>query len=281
MGVRHPKQERLLRLEAKSLDGELREVLTAGLACSPFEAEAVLDAVKQVYAPLWGQGGVPGRPGEISLVAVSADEPAGKPIAACEKRTISLRLHRGAEDDRLLEESGPRGFRRARLPELCQQALSQGALLTREDLAFRLFFVGLRTISRDLAWLRGHDDRPLPLRSTVQDIGPVLSHRVEVVQLALEGKTTSEICRTLRHSPEAVSNYLGTFVRCAQLEREGLDVGQIAFLLRRGRGLIERYLELVRGCAQQKLWSAQLQRMLELGSGGREKKAVRGDIHGR
>jgi len=281
MGVRHPKQERLLRLEAKSLDGELREVLTAGLACSPSEAEAVLDAVKQVYAPLWGQGGVPGRPGEISLVAVSADEPAGKPIAACEKRTISLRLHRGAEDDRLLEESGPHGFRRARLPELCQQALSQGALLTREDLAFRLFFVGLRTISRDLAWLRGHDDRPLPLRSTVQDIGPVLSHRVEVVQLALEGKTTSEICRTLRHSPEAVSNYLGTFVRCAQLEREGLDVGQIAFLLRRGRGLIERYLELVRGCAQQKLWSAQLLRMLELGSGGREKKAVRGDIHGR
>jgi hypothetical protein len=268
-------------LETKSLDGELREVLTAGLACSPFEAEAVLDAVNQVYAPLWRQGGVLGRPGEISLVAVSADEPAGKPIAACEKRTISLQLHRGAEDDRLLEESGPRGFRRARLPELCQQALSQGALLTREDLAFRVFFVGLRTISRDLAWLRAHDDRPLPLRSTVQDIGPVLSHRVEVVELALAGKTTSEICRALRHSPEAVSNYLGTFVRCAQLEREGLDAGQIAFLLKRGRGLIERYLELVRGCAQQKLWSAQLRRMLELGRGEREKKELRGDIHGR
>jgi DNA-binding CsgD family transcriptional regulator len=164
---------------------------------------------------------------------------------------------------------------------LCQQALSQGALLTREDLAFRVFFVGLRTISRDLAWLRAHDDRPLPLRSTVQDIGPVLSHRVEVVELALAGKTTSEICRALRHSPEAVSNYLGTFVRCAQLEREGLDAGQIAFLLKRGRGLIERYLELVRGCAQQKLWSAQLRRMLELGRGEREKKELRGDIHGR
>lgn len=173
MGVRHPEQERLLRLEAKSLDGELREVLTSGLACSPFEAEAVLDAVKQVYAPLWGQGKGPGRPGEISLVAVSAEEPAGKPLAACEKRTISLQVHRGAEDDRLLEEFGPRGFRRARLPELCQQALSQGALLTREDLAFRVFFVGLRTISRDLAWLRSHDERPLALRSTVQDIGPV------------------------------------------------------------------------------------------------------------
>jgi hypothetical protein len=102
-----------------------------------------------------------------------------------------------------------------------------------------------------------------------------------VVELALAGKTTSEICRALRHSPEAVSNYLGTFVRCAQLEREGLDAGQIAFLLKRGRGLIERYLELVRGCGQQKVWSAQLRRRLELGRGGREKKELRGDIHGR
>jgi hypothetical protein len=51
--------------------------------------------------------------------------------------------------------------------------------------------------------------------------------------------------------------------------------------LKRGRGLIERYLELVRGCAQQKLWSAQLRRMLELGRGEREKKELRGDIHGR
>ena len=83
------------------------------------------------------------------------------------------------------------------------------------------------------------------MRSTVHDIGPVLSHRVEVVRLALEGKRLSQICRHLHHSPEAVANYLSTFARCAQLSREGMQVGQIAFLLQRGRSLVERYLELL------------------------------------
>src|SRR5262245_30617035 len=105
--------------------------------------------------------------------AVCADEPAGKPISKCAKRTVSLTLHRGAEDDRLLQQGGPEGFRRARIPDLCQEALSQGVLLTREDLAYRIFFNHPRTITRDLAAIRKQDpQRPVPLRSTVQDIGP-------------------------------------------------------------------------------------------------------------
>lgn len=180
----------------------------------------------------------------------------------------------------MLAREGPRGFRRQRIPELCQQALSQGVLLTREDLAYRIFFVGLRTISRDLAWLRANDARPLPLRSTVQDIGPVLTHRVEVVRLALEGKTTTQICDILRHSPEAVANYLGTFTRCAQLSRQGFEAGQIAFVLRRGRGLMERYLELLAQCGKDKLWSYHLEELLAVGRASGEKK-LPGGRHGR
>ena len=220
------------------------------------------------------------QPGQVTLVALAAEEPAGKPVADCAKRTVSLILHRGASDDRLLHQIGPRGFRRERIPELCQQALSQGALLTREGLACRIFLVGLRTISRDLAGLRANDQRPLGLRSLVHDIGPVLTHRVEVIRLALQGKTSSEICAILRHSPEAVANYLGTFTRCAQLHRQGLEAGQIAFLLRRGPGLVGRYLELLEQCGGDKLWSYHLEELLAIGraSGG---KKLRGDCHGR
>jgi len=281
MGVRHAEQEQLERLEAKTLDAQLRQILVAGLACSPFEAEAVLDAVQEVYAPFFrGPNAAAAQPGRITLVALAAEEPAGKPVADCRKRTVSLTLHRGASDDRLLHELGPRDFRRQRIPELCQQALSQGALLTREDLACRIFLVGLRTLSRDLAWLRAHDERPLPLRSTLHDIGPVLTHRVEVIRLALEGKTMTEICAILRHSPEAVANYLGTFTRCAQLHRQGMEAGQIAFLLGRGRGLVRRYLELLEKCPHDKLWSYHLDELLAIGRASGEKK-LRGDCHGR
>jgi len=281
MGLRNAEAETLQRLDSKTLDAQLRQILVNGLSCSPFEADAVIEAAQEVYFPFFdGAGEARARPGYVTVLAVAADEPAGKAVADCAKQNVSLELHRGAEDDRLLAREGPLGFRRQRIPELCQQALSQGALLTREDLAFRLFFVGLRTLSRDLAWLRAHDPRPLPLRSTVQDIGPVLTHRVEVVRLALEGKTTSEICDILRHSPEAVANYLGTFARCAQLARQGFEAGQIAFVLRRGRGLIERYLELVAGCAKDKLWSYQLEQLLGLGRASGEKK-LPGGRHGR
>ena len=54
----------------------------------------------------------------------------------------------------------------------------------------------------------------------------------------------------MRHSPEAIANYVNTFVRCVQLQRRGLQAGQIAFLLRRSKGLIERYLALQTTCEQ-------------------------------
>ena len=168
MGVRHAEQETLERLEAKTLQAQMQQILVAGLSCSPFEADAVIEAVQEVYFPFFDrQGEGLSLPGRVTLVAVAAEEPAGKAVTACTKRTVSLTLHRGTADDRLLHQSGPREFRRQRLPEPCRQALSQGALLTREDLACRLFLVGLHTISRDLAWLRANDERPLPLRSTV------------------------------------------------------------------------------------------------------------------
>jgi DNA-binding CsgD family transcriptional regulator len=275
MGVRHVKREELKRLESKTLDAEFKATIRQGLNCSPFEAEAVLEVVHEVYDAALGISETAVLPGRIVLVAVDADEPAGKPVAECEKRTIRLTVHRGSCDDRCLQQKGAETFRQSRIADLCQEALSQGALLTREDLAYRVFFVSPRTISRDLQALRkAGPQTPIPLRSTVHDIGPVLTHRTQIVRLALEGKTTSQICQIMRHSPMAVANYLSTFTRCAQLEREGLQVGQIAFLLRRGQGLIERYLELLKECRRDRNLAYHLKELLKIGQAGALKKGA-------
>jgi len=266
MGVRNAKREELGRLKCKTLDAQFRTVIQEGLNCSPFEAEAVVDVVQEVYGPFLNGSDGGGPPGAIRLVVVDADEPAGKAVADCQKRTIRLTLHRGAQDDRCLQEQGAEAFRRSRIPDLCQEALSQGALLTREDLAYRIFFISPRTISRDLQALREKEPTvPLPLRSTVHDIGPVLTHRVQIVRLALEGKTMTQICQIMRHSPAAVANYVSTFTRCAQLAKRDMQVGQIAFLLRRGRGLMGRYLELLQECAQDKNYAYHLEELLRIG----------------
>ncbi|MFQ5464210.1 MAG: DUF1670 domain-containing protein [Phycisphaerae bacterium] len=283
MAIGNPLREELRRLESKTLEARFKTTIQHGLNCSPFEAEAVLDVVREVYFPYLDGSSASAPPGKVTLVAVDADEPAGKAVADCEKRTVCLTVHRGAEDDRLMQGEGPAAYRQARMVDLCQEALSQGALLTREDLAYRVFFVTGRTISRDLDALRKADPQAvIPLRSTVHDIGPVLTHRVEIVRLALEGLTTTEICNRMRHSPGAVANYVSTFTRCAQLAQRDLEVGQIAFLLRRGRKLVQQYLDLLDDCETDRNRAYHLDELLGLGQGA-VKKNDRGfgGVHGR
>ncbi len=197
MGVRNQNREVLERLDSKTLDARFTTEIEHGLNCSPFEAEAVLDVVKEVYFPFLSTEAPQAPPGKITLIAVAADEPAGKPVSQCKKQTVCLTLHRGKVDDRLIHQHGPAGFRQARLLDLCQQALSQGALLTAEDLAYRVFFVTPRTISRDLQVVRqANPDVLIPMRSTLHDLGPVLTHRTQIIRLALQGKTTSFLFRT-------------------------------------------------------------------------------------
>ena len=273
MGRRIREKEIRKRLAAKTLDAQLLQILQQGLACSPFEAKAVLGVVKEVYLPFYEPGAGKAPPGKISLMAVDADEPAGKPIAQCEKRAVCLTLHRGEIDDELIREKGPAAFRRARIPDLCQEALSQGALLTVEDLAYRVFFVSPRTISRDLNWLRSQRPSPvIPLRGTVHDIGPVLSHRVEIIRLALRGKTVSQICTRLHHSPAAVANYLSTFTRCAQLAQKQIDPSKIAFLLGRSVSLVKKYLAILDECQQDPNMDYHLAELLRLRCPAGEKK---------
>src|SRR6516165_9364389 len=183
MGVRNRNREVLERLDSKTLDARFTTEIQQGLNCSPFEAEAVLDVVKEVYSPFLAAEAAQAPPGKISLIAVAADEPAGKPVADCKKQTVCLTLHRGKVDDIAFHEGGPAAFRQARLLDLCQQALSQGALLTAEDLAYRVFFVTPRTISRDLIVVRqAHPDVLIPMRSTLHDLGPVLTHRTQIIR---------------------------------------------------------------------------------------------------
>lgn len=272
MGASGPKRTEVDRLSVKTLDDRFLTETRQGLNCSVFESEAMLKLVHEIFAPVMRAQNNSGPPGTTSLIVIDAEEPAGKPLANCRKRTVSLLVHRGSEDDRILHESGPEAFRRARIPDLSQQALSQGGVLTREDLAYRILFVSPRTISRDLHRLREESpDMPVPLRGMVQDMGPVLTHRVQIVRLALEGKTMTQICQRMHHSPAAVANYLSTFTRCAQLHDKKMEPTQIAFLLDRSRGLIDSYLDLLTQCRRDSTLSYHLDELLGLGNTSKKK----------
>ena len=100
------------RLDAKTLDSLFRRRIEEGANCSPFVSQAILDTVKEVF-PLG-----PDDPdhqlglGQIKLLVVAANEPAGKPLDQCQKVTVRLTLDAGQED----YQSPPRSWRRGPAP---------------------------------------------------------------------------------------------------------------------------------------------------------------------
>lgn len=231
------------RLAAKQLDSQFTQHIMAGLNCSPFEAEAVLAAVHQVYAPLF-ECSPNLRPGQILLPVVSVEAPPGPRLIDSRQLLAVLTLEDLQEDLPVRKAGGVLALRRHRLVRLCHEALQQGGLLTLEDLAYRLFNCGQRTLCRDLQVLRQKGIH-VPLRSTIKDMGRALSHRRLIVELWLGGKEYSEIARDSHHSVPSVQNYVEKFKRVALLAQQELDLDTLAFLARLSKPLAQSYLELL------------------------------------
>jgi hypothetical protein len=230
------------RLAAKSLDQQFVNEIIHGLNCSPFEAEAVLESVYRVFGDYFDTSDNL-KPGQIKLSVVSIEASSAQRLSDAKQVTVTLTLTDDKEDLPIRKQSGVVGLRRHRIQRICQQALDQGGLLTVEDLAYRIFNCGQRTICRDLQHFRDNDTF-IALRSTVKDIGRTLSHRVLIIKQWAKGKQHSEIARDTSHSLKAVQNYVDKFKRTIALCDAGYNVTKISFLLRLSAALVEEYIDL-------------------------------------
>lgn len=243
--IRDSEREQLKRLAIKTLDQIFIVRLKEGLGCSMFEAEAVTDLVREVYFP-WLANPEAIQAGQLALTAVSADEPGHKPLAQCRMVPVILTLYAGEEDHRLRLEHGRQGvahLRQKQIYRMAHEALDQGALLTAEDFAFRIFNCGLRTISRDLKALAA-EGLIVPLRSQQKDAGRAVTHRVQAVELYLKRYTFTQISQRMRHSLSAIANYVVSFAIVAVHTRHGHPMEEIAFLMQISPTLVRAYQEL-------------------------------------
>jgi Protein of unknown function (DUF1670) len=231
------------RLKAKTLDSMFRCRIEEGANCSPFVSQAILAAVKEIF-PIEpevndGQLGL----GQLLLLVVAAGEPAGKPLEQCQKVTVRLTLEAGQEDFQLRLAHGVEGLRRARILRITEEAREQGGLLSYEDLAFRLFNCGVRTIVRDVQAIRRRE-LEVPTRGQQQDMGPGQTHRVQAVRLYLQGLEPNEIARRLYHTLASIENYITTFTRVVILVGRRYTDDEIAFVIRRSSPLVAAYRKL-------------------------------------
>jgi hypothetical protein len=231
------------RLDAKTLDSMFRRRIEEGANCSPFVSKAILAAVKEVFPIDPEEADHQLGLGQIQLLVVAAQEPAGKPLEQCQKVTVRLTLDAGQDDFQVRLAYGVEGLRRTRILRLTAEARDQGGLLSYEDLAFRLFNCGVRTIVRDVQALRRRE-LEVPSRGQQQDIGPGQTHRVQAVRLFLLGHQPNEIARRLYHTLGSIENYITTFARVVILVNKGYADDEIAFVMRRSSPLIAAYRKL-------------------------------------
>ena len=125
---------------------------------------------------------------------------------------------------------------------LCEEAYTQGALLTHEDLAC-LLCSSLATIKRDTHVLRKQGFH-VPTRGQIKDIGKGVSHKTQIVQDYLTSYTLSEIERRRHHSIHSIQRYCQDFVRIIRLHEKDFTVTDIQQATRLSPRLIQEYLTL-------------------------------------
>lgn len=229
------------RLQAKSLDAQFMNEMVTGLNCSPFEAEAIVEKVHEIYTPLLetSQGL---KPGQIQVMVIDASVAPNVPLAKAKQRLVTLTLHAGEPDIEIRKRGSVPALRQARLCRMCQEAFQQGGLLTLEDLA-NLFNCGVRTLVNDLAALRKKKIVP-PLRSTTKDMGRAITHRRLIITLWLQGLEYSEIAHKTCHSLDSVANYVDKFKRCVALFTSGFDLHTVALMVKLSAALTQEFQQI-------------------------------------
>jgi biotin operon repressor len=219
------------RLEAKSPEEAIIERISRDFNLAPFMARTQFEQMRLYFEDYFG---LERDVGQMTVLAVSAENPPGCPVAECKRVPINLTVD--SPDDLEAFREGVAALRRSKVQRLAWEAQEQGALLTQEDLA-RLLCTSRSTVKRDIAKLRTKGVN-VPTRGQVKDIGKGISHKTQIVKDWLASYTFSEIQQRRRHSISSIGRYCSDFQRVIRLHVQGLSLADI----RLGTGLSERLI---------------------------------------
>lgn len=189
------------------------------------------------------------RPGQLLWMAVVNDgrKHARQPMKQIPQVPVILDLVTDDELSDLANGEVYRVVRRRRHARLLEQAFGQGGVLAQSDVA-AITLTGQTQVRRDLAHIQRAEQRILPYRGSVQDVGGTLSHKVEVIRLLEAGYLEPEICRMLPliHSLSAVETYVQTYKNLMNLLERGFAPGEVSGILSMDTRLVNSYIDIIR-----------------------------------
>lgn len=165
----------------KSPEGCFKRDVIDGYGLSRVEADDVLwdyvnNFVKEHYLACKFDN-------QIIFYAVSADEPAGKPIRDCRLIPVNLTLYHHT-DRKIKAKLGIPALREYLTVRLSEEANHQGGLLFQADLA-EILIVDKSTVKRIVKRIKGKGGS-IPTRGEIKDIGLGISHKARIIELLLK-----------------------------------------------------------------------------------------------
>jgi len=226
-GIINSFQDQQRRLQIKNINQQMMNLAVHGAGLSPWESKVLVELIEEVYFAELNSKEL--KSGQIKYQCISANEGPGKPLKKCKMVAVNLTLFdQKDQGDFSSDNNKDRSIelRRRRLTRITEEAKEQDGYLSQEDLA-EVLMCDVRTIRRDISALKDLGI-VVPTRGQQKDIGPGVTHRAIAIRHWLEGKEPVAVAQQIKHSIEAVENYLQKFKRVAYLKGKDFTQFEIA-----------------------------------------------------
>jgi predicted transcriptional regulator len=189
---------------------------------------------------------------QIIFYAVSADEPAGKPIKDCRIIPVNLTLYRHTD-----WKLGIPALRESLVARLSEEAHHQGGLLSQGDLA-EILIVDKSTVKRIVKRIKARGDS-IPTRGEIKDIGPGVSHKARIIELLLKRYQPTEVALKTKHSLSSVTRYFENFIKVLYLDDQGFSLVKIRHLTGTSEKVVGEYLKIYTRCKENEDYTERLE----------------------
>jgi hypothetical protein len=239
------------RPEQKTLHNVLKRELVFNfgyedkLAIADLLVDRLLDLVKQ-YSP--DPAGL--QAGQVLWLAVDVNAPPthNRTLEVTDMVPVVLTLV--APDDLKRRKQGERwhDIFPDVVARLFLEAYQQGGVLAIPDIV-ALCGCGYSNAQRARQRWEKKNDKILPTRGVIHDLGSYPTHKAQIVSLHLQGLNTQEIGRLTYHAPECVDRYLDDFERVLLLYRKlgkARSINTISFYSGLSVALVKQYYAIIK-----------------------------------
>lgn len=243
------RQETFSPLRDKTLANTLCQIFVAefGYENKVIFAEAMIERILETVEAFVKPAALL-KPGQLLWLAVANDgrKHAQKPMKEIPQVPVILDLVTDEDLRTLAAGEAYRSVRQCRHARLLEQAFAQGGVLAQSDLA-AITLIHRGQVSKDVARFQAAEDRVLPYRGSVQDVGATLTHKVEVIRLLEAGYLEPEICQQLSvcHDLRSVENYTQLYKNVLKLMERGFTPREVSGILSVSERLVQAYVEII------------------------------------